>query len=65
MMNSCSVELWNVLLGRGVGDVYIVAFFGYLYASILCRQMPIFRFWRLFGRMTDHGGVCQDQSGHE
>lgn len=26
MMNSCSVELWNVLLGRGVGDVYIVAF---------------------------------------
>lgn len=26
MMNSCSVDVENVLLGRGVGDVYIVAF---------------------------------------
>lgn len=56
------------MLGRGVGDVYTVAFLD-IYASFLFRQISIFRFLvgerRLFGRMTDYGGVCQDRSGHE
>jgi hypothetical protein len=66
-MNSCSVELWNVLLGKGGWRRSCSGVF--VYASFLIRQISIFRFLvgerRLFGRMTDHGGVCQDQSGHE
>ena len=68
-MNSCGVELWNVLFGKEGWRRLYSGIFGYLYASFLFRQISIFRFLvggrRLFGRVTDYGGVCQDRSGHE